>query len=97
MSSREHSKDFKTGKINFVCQYCADYSCLTSDKHIYDKRDGAQCDYCNFWIHMKRDRLSTEKYDKLVHNCSELLYCRNCTQRWIQDFLAGGLKAFYQI
>ena len=39
ISTREYSKDFKTGKKDFICQYCADYSCLTFDKHVYDKQE----------------------------------------------------------
>ena len=46
--SREYSKDFKTGKRDFICQYCEDYSCLTCDKNVCDRQDGAQCDYCDF-------------------------------------------------
>ena len=54
-----------------------DYSCLTCDKRFYDKKDGVQCDYCDFWIHRKCARLSKEKHDKLVQNSSETWYCNN--------------------
>ena len=37
ISNREYFKDFKTGKRGLICQYCSDYSCLTCDKHVYDK------------------------------------------------------------
>ena len=32
----------------------------------YEKQDGVQCDYCDFWIHRICARLSKEEYDKPV-------------------------------
>ena len=44
IKSREYSKDFKTGKRESISQYCADYSCLVCDKHVYDRQNGVRCD-----------------------------------------------------
>ena len=74
---RKYSKDFKTGEKNLICQYCADYSSLTCDKHVYDRQNGVQCDHCNLWISRKCARLSKEEYDKVAHKGSEPWYCRN--------------------
>ena len=49
---------------DFICQYSSHYSCITCEKHVYDKEGGIFCDGCNLWSHGWCARVS-----KLEHKC----------------------------
>ena len=48
--------------IKILCQYYSHYSCITFEKHVYDKQDGIVCVCCNLWTHQWCARVSKLEY-----------------------------------
>ena len=43
-----------SGDKDFICQYCSQYSGISCEKHVYDKKGGIFCDGCDLWTHRWR-------------------------------------------
>ena len=67
--SKRLKYEFPEYKVNGqVCQYYSYYSCITCEKHVYDKLDRIFCDGCHLWTHRWCARVS-----KLEYVCLKIL------------------------
>ena len=41
------------GNLEFVCQFCTDYTCHHCNKHVYYGQKAILCDGCQKWSHKK--------------------------------------------
>ena len=78
--------------MDFICQYCSRYSCITCDRHVYDKQDGIFCDDCNIWTHRRCARVSKLEYKCLTEKSVETWYCKNCKKSIFPFFDLDDLK-----
>ena len=69
---------FKKSKLQFVCQFCSNYTCLKCNKHAYYGQKGVLCSGCNLWVHQKCAGLTNLEYKVLGNNSEEPWYCRIC-------------------
>ena len=69
---------FKKSKQQFVCQFCSDYTCLKSNKHIYYGQKDVLYSGCNLWVHQKCAGLTNFQCKVLGNNNDEPWYCRMC-------------------
>ena len=81
-----------SGDKNFICQYCSHCSCITCEKHVYDKQDGIFCDDCNLWTHRWCARVSKLEYKCLTEKSVETWYCKNRNKSMFTFFDLNDLK-----
>ncbi|KAL3887421.1 hypothetical protein ACJMK2_027363, partial [Sinanodonta woodiana] len=60
------------GPVRHPCTYCY--------KPVKGNQKALQCDFCDFWTHLKCTELSRGEYTRLS-NCDDHFYCFNCSDR----------------
>ena len=91
--SKRLKYEFPEYKVNGqVCQYYSYYSCITCEKHVYDKLDRIFCDGCHLWTHRWCARVSKLEYKCLSENSAETWYCKHCKKNMFPFFYLNFLK-----
>ena len=79
--SRLSPKEFpiyKKGKAKFICQFCTDYTCIKSERHVGYGQKEVLCTGCNLWIHQKCPEVTKTKYQNIGNNKEKTWYCISC-------------------
>ena len=61
--------------VNYPCKIC--------QKAVAKNHCAIQCDNCNLWVHIKRNKINLQTYKCLQYNYSTAWYCLNCSQQII--------------